>query len=240
MHAVFRIWKRRKLSYEAIADVSNRDPVSYLFRGPSADKACGSCSRIVVAHEFIKHNIKKRRGATIISDYECRRTIARYEKRGVPARSVKGEMRGTRPFAWVTKTAAIDELRRKGTDLATEVRDQLGMIHYYKAERLVEIVYPSEVFAALQLTAPTFIEGSSGIVFRSAASDDGWGRAVNLKTLGDGLPEAVHPPEVFTGSFKVRSVGAIGGVNHNFSWDDLVGEQWNDDDIQQFEADVRG
>jgi hypothetical protein len=90
------------------------------------------------------------------------------------------------------------------------------------------------------MTAPTFIEGSSGIAFRSCDHEDGWGRAVDLKTLADGLPEAVHPPEPFTDEFRIRAAGAIRGVNHNFSWDDLVREQWDDDDIKQFEAEIRG
>jgi hypothetical protein len=82
----------------------------------------------------------------------------------------------------------------------------LGLHHLREDQYLVEVVYPPGTPEALR--APPFLKGND-IVFRSKHGRDSWGRAVDLRTLEDGLPEAVHLPIPFTEQYGVRDAGRL-------------------------------
>jgi hypothetical protein len=131
---------------------------------------------------------------------------------GIPEGAACSEIRGRRPFAWVTSTTELDAIRRQcadGEDFASTVRDRLGLTHYSSDHLLVEIEYPDQVTAALAVAPPTFLEGGAGVIFRARKIGARWGRAVDLRTHDDGLPEAVHPPIAFTSAFRIRRIGRI-------------------------------
>jgi hypothetical protein len=94
-------------------------------------------------------------------------------------------------------------------ELATLIRDRLGLAHYWEDDRLIEIQYPPKALDTLSLVAPTFIDGGAGVLFRARNAPDGWGRAVDLETHEDGLPEAVHPPVRLTADFRVKRIGRV-------------------------------
>jgi hypothetical protein len=157
--------------------------------------------------DFLERNIRLRRIGLKIPVQDVRSAIDDLQKVGLRGISKK-EMRGRLPFAWVTKTSAIDDLRKRcpAPELADTLRDKLGLHHLREDQYLVEVVYPPGT--PDELRAPTFLEGND-IVFRSKRGSDSWGRAVDLKTLRDGLPEAVHVPIPFTQQYRVRDVGRL-------------------------------
>lgn len=190
---------------------ADRDPEHFLCQPPQAHS--GSCSRVVDDVSFVCHNLDVTEAEGVIED-EIPADLLDAVERGLTEEHIRvnSQLGGRRPFAWVTRTQALRELRDRVTsvgELASTVRDMLGLSHYMQDHLLLEIEYPGDVVEALSLTAPTFIEGGSGVIFRARTSADGWGRAVDLRTHDDGLPEAVHPPVKLTPAFRVRRLGRI-------------------------------
>jgi hypothetical protein len=167
------------------------------------------CARVIDAYSFVTNNIKVRETGFGISDEVPPSLLAQLEA-GIREDLPKGEIRGRRPLAWVTRKDHLDALRQHHGDpdeAATVVRNQLGLSHYNQDQLLLEIEYPDEVNGSLECAAPTFLEGGAGVVFRARTCADAWGRAVDLDTMGDGLPEAVHRPIAFTASFRIQRIG---------------------------------
>jgi hypothetical protein len=167
------------------------------------------CSRVVDALSLVINNINHEELGFGICDEVPPRLLALLEQ-GIPEGSARGEIRGRRRLAWVTSTEQLEELRREHPDpneFATVVRDRLGLSHYSQDQLLLEIQYPDDVSGTLQHAAPTFLEGGAGVVFRARECADLWGRAVDLQTMADGLPEAVHRPIAFTSAFRIRRIG---------------------------------
>jgi hypothetical protein len=124
----------------------------------------------------------------------------------------------------VTRTDELAKLRDQHADpddLATVVRNRLGLSHYDQNELLVEVEYPPQILDAMHFVAPTFLEGSAGVIFRAQHCTDDWGRAVDLVTLDDGLPEAVHRPVPFASDFRIRRIGRI-KTDPGFTYGDVV------------------
>ena len=172
---------------------------------------CRSCSRVVDDKSLVANNIDLRAAAFPYVDEVPHRLLRRLE-RGIPESWTRNEMRGRRPFAWVTPTAGLEELRQQhadGDELAAIVRDQLGLAHYNSDHLLLEVRYPDGETSTLLLVPPSFLEGGAGVVFRARSAGDRWGRAVDLGTHDDGLPEAVHAPVPFTARFTIRRIGRI-------------------------------
>ena len=189
-----------------IRKIVEDDPDRLLCQGTDIPNA-EPCSRIMDGRDFLERNIRLRRLGLKIPARDVGGTIKELQRGGLRG-ITKKDMRGRLPFAWVTKTSAIDEIRAKTpvSRLADELRDQLGLHHLREDQYLVEVVYPPGTPVALR--APTFLEGND-IVFRSKRGRDSWGRAVDLRTLEDGLPEAVHLPTPFTDQYGVRDVGRL-------------------------------
>jgi hypothetical protein len=97
-------------------------------------------------------------------------------------------------------------------------------------EVLVEIVYPEDAFTGedgaadeRRLARPTFLDGGARAIYRSMdGGEDHWGRAVDLETLDEGWPEAVHPKIAFSEHFQVRFLGVPGPRRSTYSTSDLL------------------
>jgi hypothetical protein len=204
--AAFRRAAASQPADAVIRSVVSSEPDQLLCQGtdiPSPEP----CSRIMVGQDFLGRNIRLGRLGLQYPVRDVPGAIKDLQQAGLRGVSKK-DMRGRLPFAWVTKTSAIDGVRKScpAPELADALRDRLGLHHLREDQYLVEVVYPPGTPESLH--APTFLEGND-IVFRSKRGPDAWGRAVNLKTLRDGLPEAVHVPIPFTQQYRVRDVGRL-------------------------------
>jgi hypothetical protein len=145
--------------------------------------------------------------------------------------SAHGELKSELPFAWITQTEAVDALRRQHVEdgsvfsaqFATALRDALGLYHFIRGEKLVEVVYPEGITESFIVAPPTFLEGFD-LVFRSSDGGNGWGRTVPLNGEVD-MPEAVHEPIGFSAQFCIRPVGSLSGTTVSFKWRELAGEE---------------
>jgi hypothetical protein len=165
------------------------------------------CSRVMAAQDFVRFNVNKRKCPVPIRNAPVTRQIRYFEENGIGA-AAKGEMATTRPMAWVTDTGRVRATRHEPSP-ADAARDWLGLVHFRKGLHLVEVRYPRHAFAMSPLVAPTYLDGCPSVVYRSAKSTDGWGRAVRLSTLVDGFPEAVHRALTFTPDFEVSMLGPL-------------------------------
>lgn len=196
-----------------VEHVADQAPTKYTCQPPSIDPAW-RCSRVVDDVTFVTYNIDHRELPYEFVDYVPTELLEQLEE-GLPTELLGDEtntLRSSRPFAWVTRTEMVEELRARYPDaneLATALRDRLGLAHYWADHQLIEIEYPTTTAGELRLAAPTFIDGGAGVLFRARKTSDGWGRAVDLQTHDDGLPEAVHPPVRLTAEFRVRRVGRV-------------------------------
>ena len=88
--------------------------------------------------------------------------------------------------AWSTFTEAI-----QGISSADDLRDQLGLSHFYKGEKVVELLYKPE---AIQKPAiPTILEaGGKNWAFKPSQKGDKYGWTQDLKTGKKVHPEIVH------------------------------------------------
>jgi hypothetical protein len=118
-------------------------------------------------------------------------------------------------MAWVTQTQLLENLyvNYPASDQASLVRNRLGLLHYRRGDKLIEIRYGEEV--EVELKYPTFLDGCSvknyceEPVYRSFRADDGWGRTLDLETYSEGMPEAVHRPIKFGLGFTLHYIGEI-------------------------------
>jgi hypothetical protein len=210
---VARTWRASgKAPDFAVQQVADRHPEEFLCQPPAIPPV--PCSRVVDDATFVGY-LDLRERAFEYGDYVPRELLDRIELEGLTPELI-GEspqvLKSRRPLTWVTRTEAIASLRERTTDgdeLATQVRDQLGLAFYWADHLLLEVQYPEGAFEAAPLTAPTFIDGGTGVLFRARSAPDGWGRAVDLATHDDGLPEAVHTPVPLSTGFAVRRLGRV-------------------------------
>jgi hypothetical protein len=200
-----------------IAMVTSREPEVFLCKGELSDTLSLHCSRIMEARDFLNHNITayQRAGAAIPVDdalviEEIRRLAKRLDG------NATGKMSNSRKFAWVTTTACIDQVRERlatstatASTLADETRNRLGLSHYLAGDILVEIQYPDDEIASLDIRAPGFLEGGDGPVFLSNPQSNGWGMTVDLATWEAGCREGVHRACAFTSKFCIREIGQV-------------------------------
>lgn len=207
--------------------------------GPPVGKGLRRCSRVMVAADLIANNIDPEE-CVPIQPYPSETEIA-YLKHRWDAGIATGTMRGTNPFAWVTKTPALQRARKKPNP-ADHARLILGLFHWKEDERLLEIRYPAKCFTVDDLRLPTSLEGCPSLIFRSRTAPDGWGRTVRLDTLKDGAPEALHRELPFTQAFQIEDLGVLGPLRLKRdvwrSWDAVVSalpDAWTVDAIDELE-----
>ncbi|MEM6797301.1 MAG: hypothetical protein AAF725_25240, partial [Acidobacteriota bacterium] len=124
---------------------------------------------------------------------------------------VRGEMTTARGFTWVTRSAELRELTasHRPAERADAVCRGLGLSHLRPGARLLAIHYPEPLPWSHRHGPPTALEGGASAAFRSCQRDDGWGRAVDLESLGDGLSELTHEPVPFDASFRIEPLGEV-------------------------------
>ena len=168
------------------------------------------CVRVMNAQDFAHYHIE--RGRTHISPGHLTDRDMQHLKVFGVQRVIKSgtKMSGRRRFSWVTEPSSLEnEMSRVSLrNCASHVRNLLGLLHFAENYYLVGVVFP-EKRAITTLMAPTFIEGSPSLIYRSKQMPDGWGRAVNLVDFSDGLKEAVHPEVEFTPEFEIIWIGRI-------------------------------
>ena len=226
--AAARQWERKSPPHTSIEKVADLEPDQYLCKATPTGVQ-GTVSRVLDARDFIFFNTNFARHGEWLSDSVVWDRIEDLSQADVLKSVAQGEMRTGRPIAWVTRTTAIDE-KRQAAELvpnaakrqklaALTVRDGLGLSHYMD-NILVEVIYPESVTAKTSFAAPTFIEGGQGLVYRSAGGTDGWGRALDLATNKEGMPESVHRAIPFTGEFGVRMIGKLPEAGWKVKWED--------------------
>lgn len=155
----------------------------------------------------------------------------------------RASVRGRRPFAWATKTSAIDDIERNladTADIATRVRDYLGLEHQIAGRELFEIRYPAGALLSARVAAPTFIEGACREVYRSNIdASDGWGRAVDLAHARheDGGPEMVHTPIPFSAAFTLHTIGVVASTRacSETTLENACPRRWESADVERVE-----
>lgn len=204
------------------------DPPPKTCRGKPRPSDAPRCSRIMEARSLWYFHVTPEAIASIeddISDEE----IERFAIVGL-GEAARGELRSELPFAWITKSDEVDGLRgtfgakpnRPHPKFATALRDALGLYHYIRTEKLVEVVYPPDCTKQYVVAPPTFLEGLD-LVYRSDDGGAGWGRTFPLS--GDvSFPEAIHEPIPMSGKFEVRAVGRPDKIRVDFEWRNLAGE----------------
>ncbi len=195
------------------------DPGMYLCQDNSIPRPV-QCSRVMDVQDLVENNLELSKLPILLRGRLSERQVRALEKFGTRS-AARGEMRTGSPFAWVTKTRDLGNLLssfRKTEDKAHAARVCLGLLHYQKDQHLVEVQYPVSGLNGAALGPPTTLEGGPSIVYRSHVAADGWGRAVNLENLAQGLPEAVHTPIPFNGDFNLRSIGKLPPMKHAFNW----------------------
>jgi len=180
------------------------------------------CSRIMTAPDFVRHHVKMESGG-LIPEYEVPTHVIQHLEQDGLADLAKGVLQTSQPVVWVTESSAIERVRAasepprtdaaaKGAEIceiATQLRERLGLNHYAEDQQLLELVYPEGLRDdECPLHPPTILDGIGSIYYRSGRIG-GWGVTVDLASGEAGLPEAVHPPTNLTQEFRVRNLGRI-------------------------------
>jgi len=129
------------------------------------------------------------------------------------------------PVTWTTPfealEAKIDSLPDSDngprTKLADDIRDEMGLARFRlkdgKPVYLVYLPYRSDSPDSSPLHNPTVFDGDARWYWRSYGDDSDWGRTVNLDTLADGMPEAVHEGFEITPEDDIRA-STIGRIEN--------------------------
>ncbi|MEM6648068.1 MAG: hypothetical protein AAF730_17630 [Bacteroidota bacterium] len=196
------------------AVLTNRDVGDYC-KGPSTDDGDPKLCRVMVASDFVRFNVDKSKTLLRPKRRPSRRDLHELSELGVDG-IIINSFQTSNPYVWVTKMSELSPfmMLRDEKSRALEVRNQLGLSHLIEDQRLILLEYTAEFPEINFLTAPCFIEGCPSLIYRSTSQPDRWGRTVHLETLGDGLPEAVHPTVDFGTSFggcpfKVHYIGEL-------------------------------
>jgi hypothetical protein len=113
----------------------------------------------------------------------------------------RSQLRGRRPIAWLTTTAAIESVisglpGAPPTALADIIRDVLGLAHFVPGEYgwLVELLIPEDFVDDTHV--PTPLDGLDNPLYLPYRGSDGWGRTDDLRGPRGtpGLPEVVGAP----------------------------------------------
>jgi hypothetical protein len=195
------------------------DPGAYLCKGRRIDATSTACSRVMSAQELLEFNLDASKLHVPVKGFFKRAQIEDLERWG-PGIAAINTMRTRRPLAWITRTDDLARARGPGDPAApNRVRDRLGMRHVQEDDYLVEIRYPPDALDRSAVAIPTFIEGCPSLIYRSKDAPDGWGRAVDLVGLADGLPEAVHTEVPFTSAFAIHDLGPLRPPSPSLDWE---------------------
>jgi len=106
--------------------------------------------------------------------------------------SQKRTIGGRHGFFWSTTGSAVkDKLQNcSEEEVPSCLRNALALSDFSN-DVMVQI--PITASALLKLRIPTILDANGSPYFRPAKRPDGWGETFDLATLGEGLPEAIHP-----------------------------------------------
>jgi hypothetical protein len=210
------------------------DNDGYFCQGRDISETNQGCSRVMDLGSFYNRYIDDRdyawgiiKPGQELEPYQ----IAIFGENDISIRKEGKMIRGGKPFAWVTKTAALAEITKllPQQEWGSEIRNQLGLNHHRLVDIVyIEIQYHLDTVKNANLKSPTFLEGYSCLgdfyepVYRSFKAEDGWGCAVNLATYENGLPEAVHRPIEFDEGFTLRYIGKASASNQSFNNEKLL------------------
>lgn len=189
------------------------------------------CSRIMTATDFVRYHVKIESGG-LIPELEVPPHVIQYLEQEGLAELAKGILKTSQPVVWVTDSSEIERVRAGSErppanttsgaeicEIATQLRERLGLNHYAEDQHLLELVYPEGLpDDACPLHPPTILDGIGSIYYRSGRSIGGWGVTVDLASGEAGLPEAVHAPTNLTEDFRVRNLGRIRGNNTRITY----------------------
>ncbi|MEM1178081.1 MAG: hypothetical protein AAGM22_07050 [Acidobacteriota bacterium] len=175
-------------------------------RGQGGPDAPESCSRVIDEASCFFYNFRPEHYGVPAEDEPPAWFFREVARRPLESAGVRGDMNTGRGYVWVTPREHLEAL---GEPAADRARSSLGLDHLRSGMRLLALHYPEGQPWGVQHGPPTAIEGGANAVFRSTAADDGWGRAVDLATLEDGLPELTHEPIPFTDAFELEVLGPV-------------------------------
>jgi hypothetical protein len=213
-----RKYRVQKHPAEVFKEAVQANAKTYLCQGEEAlSKVPEQYSRVMTVRDFVAFNLNLEQVPYAITGSLTSDQVRYMEEQGLEGKT-KGKIRGALPFAWVTKTESLATVRETHYP-SDAARKNLGLSRFTEDEYLVEIKYPEAKPIGTKLSAPTSLEGCPSLVFRSRLGDDGWGYAVNLETLDDGFPEAIHWEVDFTDDFKVADLGRLPPLRPGFDWE---------------------
>jgi hypothetical protein len=140
-----------------------------------------------------------------------------FEREEIATNMIGSIIRGAYRWAFVTQTKSL--LGLNPDEVITGLgKDNIGHTLW------VQINYPDNFHDRHMLRAPTFLSAGRKALFRSVILDsDGWGRAIRMDNLHDGLPEAVHEQcEVYT-KFYPYPLGETNNPRGFERWKELFG-----------------
>jgi hypothetical protein len=229
--------KRKKARpVETIIEALGEPPVRFSLMGRPAP-ATEPLSRVVDALSFSLYNIDKRLG--LGSNPE--ETVWNMFRNGdiVPKRHFVGELRSARNLFWGTPTSSLEPLcdkqevrpneyvvhpPEKADEVATEIRNLLGLSYLNEGVGLYRIDIPKEKLKDVKICAPTTLDSSPRCVFLPAEKTKHYGLTLNLTNLGPGAEEVVVEPIKFTEEFTVTQIGYVKGPlpNEQAVWSALA------------------
>jgi len=116
-------------------------------------------------------------------------------ERGIPDGVAHSELRGRRPLAWVTSTEGLDELRQRysePSELATAIRDRLGLSHYDQDQLLLEVTIQLRRSPVWSLSHRLFLKAVPASFSERDPATYLWGSRGRSRDLWRWLPEAVQ------------------------------------------------
>lgn len=220
----------------------------YYCIGPEIDEGA-TISRVMPARDFFYRHIDHRQYPFIYGE-PSREEINELIEEGIEGKTW-GVLRGGKPLVWVTKTEEIHSIREEQEEdlVAYTVRNRLGLKHLEERIELVELKYPLETEAlelvidpgsdgadyTFMLHAPTLFDAGPSLIYRSKDGEDGWGRTVDLASMNDGLPEAVHEPVALSDAFELVYVGRLNSLDWNYDHEGFLDGfplRWVDEHMQ--------
>ena len=211
---------------DVIVKALGEPPVLFSLKGVRAPDA-EPLSRVVDAQSFATYNVNYEKLGLGTSE-KLKDTIWDMFRNGdiVPDRHFKGELRSGRNFFWGTPTRTLEllcgtqEIREneytvhppdKADDVATEMRNLLGLSHIDEGVGLYRIDIPVKTLEQVKICAPTTLDSSPLCVFLPADNTTRYGWTLNLTNLQPGAEEVVVEPIEFTANCKVTQIGFVRG-----------------------------
>ena len=213
--SLIRSWAESDPDPWRVVQVTVRKKPEYRGKGERIEVTEFTCSTIVSRAEFVRTYADLHDDPTIfVSDFTSTADIGQMSVILASAIDRGMALPIGRHIFFLTKTSALDDLRRlegsSARSVADLVRDGLGL-DGWENDYLLELRLPSNSLSE-GLCRPTFLDNTSCRAYRSKRSQDSWGVTVDLasRVCEDGLPEAVHHSTVLVAGCTFEDVGFVG------------------------------